>query len=259
MRTTIFLIALVLSISGPAAAQLPPAAMTTGPRLGPLTLTSAILACTDLPTTATGAAPALQVAAVHNADPRFHAGPGDLVVVGGGAPQGLAIGQQYFARRVKPPVDHEPVTAANPAAIVTAGWLTIVSVDQQFALARVDHACVAIEAGDYLEPYAEPALPGGVADGGDTDFSQLGRVLFGVFRRSTFGAGDVLSIDHGSSKGMAVATRLAFYRDRRNNTPLVEIGEGIVVAVAADTAKVVLERAAQEIRTGDYYAVRGKP
>ena len=52
---------------------------------------------------------------------------------------------------------------------------------------------------------------------------------------------------------------MVFYRDRRNGTPLFELGEGIVVTVAAETAMVVLDRAAMEIRSGDYYGLRGKP
>lgn len=259
MRTTILSIALVLWLSLPAGAQTPAGAVAGVPALGPLTLTPTIVSCTDLPTVATLPGTELRVLGLHNADRRSSAARGDLVVLNAGTPQGLAIGQQYFARRLMKPVDHAAVTPANPAAVVTSGWLTIVSADEQYALARVDQSCVAIEAGDYLAPFVEPVLPVSAADAGRTDFSQLGRVLFGVQRRSSFGAGDMLSIDRGSANGMTAGTRLAFYRDRRNGTPLVEVGEGIVVDVAADTAKVVVERTAQEIRTGDFYAVRGTP
>ena len=259
MRTPILSIALVLSISTLTAAQTPTAAITGVPALGPMTLTPAIVSCTDLPTTATLPTGDHRVLGLHNGDRRLNAARGDLVVLNGGTPQGFAAGQQYFARRLMKPTTHAPVTADNPGAVVTSGWLTVVSADPRFALARVDQSCLAIEAGDYLEQFVEPALPTSVADAGQTDFSDLGRVLFGAFRRSAFGAGDVLSVDRGNSKGLALGTRVAFYRDRRNSTPLVEIGEGIVVDVAAATAKVVVERAAGEIRTGDYYGLRSKP
>jgi hypothetical protein len=259
MRTTILSIALMLSISTLTAAQTPAPDATAAPALGPLTLTPGIVSCTDLPTTATLPTGDHRVLGLHNGDRRLNAARGDLVVLNGGTPQGFAIGQRYFARRLMKPTNHSPVTAANPGVVVTSGWLTVVSADSQFALARVDQSCLAIEAGDYLEPYVEPALPVAVGDSGHTDFSDLGRVLLGAFRRSSFGAGDVLSVDRGSSQGIAIGTRVAFYRDRRNSTPLVELGEGIVVDVSAATAKVVVERAAQDIRTGDFYSVRGKP
>jgi hypothetical protein len=259
MRTFILSIALVLSLSTLAVAQAPAGVAAGAPALGPLTLTPAIVSCTDLPTVSTLPSTDLLVLGLHNGDRRFNAARGDIVVLSRGTPQGLSIGQQYIARRLMKPVNHAPVTPANPAAVVTSGWLTVVSADQQFALARIDQSCLAIEAGDYLEPFVEPALPTTLAGAGRTDFSTLGRVLFGVFRRSSFGAGDVLSIDRGSRAGMTTGTRVAFYRDRRNSTPLVELGDGIVVDVSAETAKVVVERASQDIRTGDYYGVRSKP
>jgi hypothetical protein len=257
MRTTTLFLALTGLASTVAGAQSLPTPAAS-PSLGPLTLTPGLLACVDLPTT-TSTATDLRVLGLHNGDRRASAARGDLVVLNGGTPQGVAIGRQYFARRLKKPLNHEPVTAANPAAVATTGWLTVVSADTQYALARIDRSCVAVEAGDYLEPYVEPTLPETVSESGRTDFTALGRVLFGRGRRSSFGAGDVFSIDRGQSKGITPGTRVAFYRDRHNGTPLVELGEGIVIEVSAETAMVVLERAAMDIRSGDYYGVRGQP
>ena len=76
--------------------------------------------------------------------------------------------------------------------------------------------------------------------------------LFGVDRRESFGAGDFLSIDRGIAQGVVAGARVAFYRDRANGTPLVEIGSGVVVEVSADTSKVVVQRSSEEIRRGDY-------
>jgi hypothetical protein len=258
MRTTLVLLALLFSTAAMAAAQPPLASATPPPPLGPLTLTPTVVACTDVPTTSSPATD-LRVLGLHNGDRRLNAARGDVVVLNGGTPQGFAIGQQYFTRRVRKPSDHGPVTAENPAAVLTSGWLTVVAADARFSLARIDQSCVAIEAGDYLEPYVEPVLPTTVGEPGRTEFNELGRVLFGIWRRSAFGAGDLLSIDRGSSKGLTIGTRVAFYRDRRNGMPLVELAEGIVIEVSADSAKVVLERAAMEIRQGDLYGIRGRP
>ena len=240
------------------AAQTPVAISTQGPPLGPLTLTPGILACTDLPTS-TSPITDLRVVGLQHGDRRINAARGDLVVLNGGTPQGLVIGQQYFTRRLMKPINHEPMSAANPAAVATSGWLTVVAADARFAIARIDESCLAVEAGDYLTPYAAPVLPDTVAEAGRIDFSDLGLVLFGTHRRTTFGAGDLLSIDRGQSRGLTAGARVAFYRDRHNGTPLVEIGEGIVVELSAETAKVVLERAAMDVHSGDRYGVRGKP
>jgi len=255
MRTALVLLGAVLTAM-PAVAQIT-AADVPAPALGPRTVVSATVSCTDTPT---GGGPqgSLRVVGPQAADGRQSVARGELVVLSGGTPQGLAIGQQYFARRLKKPLNHETITPANPGAIQTTGWLTVVAADTRFAIARVEYACVPIDAGDYLEPYAEPALPREVAAKGLTDFSELGRVLFGVHRREAFGAGDLLSIDRGQARGMAAGTRVAFYRDHRNGMPLVEIGEGIVVEVSGETSKVVVERAAVDVLRGDYYGISGK-
>ena len=78
----------------------------------------------------------------------------------------------------------------------------------------------------------------------------------GTDRNEMFGAGDFISIDRGSAQGLTAGTRVAFYRDRRNGTPLVELGRGIVLEVSATTAKVILEGARFVVRSEDYWGIR---
>jgi hypothetical protein len=243
-------------------------AQPTDPRFGPRTLTPALVACADLPTMTTPA-PGLRVIAAQAGDNRVVFAPGEVVVINAGTPQGVNVGNRYFTRRVLPGVDSGEPTVFNPGAIRTTGWITVIGADQGFALARVDYACDNIEAGDYLEPYVEPTLPASVAPDGEPQFVNwnpqtyrwesvdIGRVLFGVDRRQSFGAGDLLNIDRGTARGVGPGTRVGFYRDRLNGTPLVEMGAGVVVEAAADTAKVVVTRASEAVMRGDYVVIRG--
>ena len=75
-------------------------------------------------------------------------------------------------------------------------------------------------------------------------------------RHEAFGPGDLLSIDRGEAAGITDGTRVAFYRDRGNGSPLIEIGTGIVMEVSAETSKVIVDRARFEVAMGDYVAVR---
>jgi hypothetical protein len=68
-------------------------------------------------------------------------------------------GQRFYARRLLPPRNGAPLSATDLGAVQTAGWLTVVAADEHSALARVDYACDAIRAGDYLEPFIEVELP----------------------------------------------------------------------------------------------------
>jgi hypothetical protein len=243
----------------------PPA---TSPHLGPRTLTASIVACTDLPTT-TVPTPTLRILAAQSGDDHTVYAPGEIVVLNGGTPQGILVGRRYFTRRLQLGYDALPPSVASRGAIRTTGWLTVIAADQGFALARVDYACDNVEGGDYLEPYVEPVLPASAVADGPPKFVDwnaeryrwegvdLGRVLFGVDRRQTFGAGDVANIDWGTSKGIGIGTRVGFYRDRSNGTPLVEMGAGVVVETTADTAKVVVTRASEAVMRGDYVVVRG--
>lgn len=227
------------------------ASPTSNQALGPRTVGAALVACMDRPTSSAPVA-TLWVVAPHAADGHAVSARHHLVVLSGGTLRGVMVGQQYFSRRLQPPVNGEPMTLAAPGSSRTTGWLTVVAADERRALARIDYACTGIESGDYLEPYELPVLPATLASTGRTNFADLGRVLFGVDRRESFGAGDLLSIDRGRSRGVIAGTRVAFYRDRANGTPLVELGMGIVIDVGADSSKVVVERSSGEVRRGDY-------
>jgi hypothetical protein len=258
MRPVGVVLSVFLCAAGPAAAQTPILAVpqAVGPDFGPKTVTPTLTLCTDLPTT-TAPMASLRVVAPHAVDLHELSERGDLVVINGGTPQGLSIGQRFFTRRLMPPASREPMGPTEPGSIRTSGWVTIVAADERSSLARIDYGCTIVDSGDYLDPYVEPTLPATIAEAGPTSFTDLGRVLFGQDRRESFGAGDFLSIDRGAARGMVNGARVAFYRDRRNGTPLVELGTGIVVEVSAETSKVVISRANQDIRRADLFGVRG--
>lgn len=247
-----------LLAGAPAAAQPPLVTLAPPPApiFGPRTVFPPHVMCTDLPVNA-HQAPPLHIVGPYTGDARTLATRDGIVVLNGGTPQGLAAGQQFFARRVLLPRSGAPISATDPGMVHTSGWLTVVAADEHSALARVDYACDAVMAGDYLEPFVAGTLPTDVADASvRPDFSNLGRVLQGVDRHESFGAGDFLSIDRGAASGLTMGTRVAFYRDRGNGMPLVDIGTGIVMEVAAETAKVIVDRARFEVVLGDYVAVR---
>lgn len=268
MRTPLLVLTGLLATAGSAAAQTPTLTVlqpsTTNTDLGPRSLTPTWLACTDWTTSAMPTS-TLRLVASQSALTNQTFRTGEVVVINTGTPL-VTPGQRYFVRRYQDGVGGDTqvrygmagqtANAAERGAIRTAGWLTVVAADQRFALAHVDHACDPLMIGDYLDPFVEPTLPATIAPPGQTDFSNLGKVLFGTDRRLTFGDGDVLSIDRGTAHGITPGMRLSFYRDRMIGTPLVELGNGVVLEVSADTAKVVVVRANDWIQMGDFYGIR---
>jgi hypothetical protein len=217
--------------------------------LGPRTLLPMHVACSDLPvTTPSGAT--LTVAGSQRADGRLSLGTGDIAVIRAGTPQGLAVGQSYFARRLPWGRQAFERGEAGFAAVRTAGVLTVIAVDERFALARVDRACDTVIVGDYLEPAHLPALPAAAAAGAP-NFDDRASILFGKDLRLIAGDGDVVAINRGTMHGVVPGVRFALYRDPRNGLPLSELGEAVVIEAGELSSRAVLVRVADVVTSGD--------
>ena len=140
-------------------------------------------------------------------------GPGDPVIVRGGTSQGLRVGQDYFVRRVTADRFTEPGSDRVPTiSIHTAGWIRIVEVEAEAAIATITRACGGIQEGDYLEPFELPAVPAEAADAGEPDFANPGRLLLGDDRRQMGATGDFMVFDRGSDHGLRNGQRLTIFR-----------------------------------------------
>lgn len=232
-------------VAAPLGAQTPSA----GPaQLGPRTLLPAHVMCADLPVTAPPV-PTVVISGGQNPDGRESLVKGDVVVLSAGTNLDLAVGQRFLIRRLQGTLQGSARKGARPAfpktgegfgAVRTAGWLTITAVNETTALAMLDYACDAIGPGDYIETYAEPALPQTVSALVDPQFDDRAKVLFGTDRRVSFADGDLFSIDRGTAQGVIAGARYAIYRDPHNGLPLIHIGDAVVIEPGETTSKVVL-------------------
>lgn len=215
------------------------------------------LSCSDLPTYSEPK-PEHRLASAHEADGKMRrqfAVP-DTLMIPGGTGAGLQVGQQFFVRRLLLSPNHEKPSTRLPGTVHTAGWITIVGSDNFAALARIDHACDGFLKGDYLEPFAATALPTAVATPGDTNFDDMGKLLFGNDGRRSFANGDLIVINRGSTHGITAGARLGVYRDVKSGGPLVPVGQAIVLTVGADTATVIADRVRDSLTAGDWVGVQ---
>jgi hypothetical protein len=233
------------------------AAPQTAPK--PLTGLQRAVACA-MPPAATGAAAseAPHVIGSQAPDRRESYAPGDLLVIDRGTAGGLRLNQQFFIRR--PLTAHDMTGESAPPVVETAGWLTIVSLDAQSAVGRIDQACGAVFAGDYLEPFSAPDVSDSVLTvdrSGSPDFQHMARVLFGPEGHATAGTGEFVLIDRGTDAGVSVGSRLAIYRDTHVvGVPLAWVGEAAVVAAAPGRALVRIADARDAVESGDFLAPR---
>ncbi len=193
--------------------------------------------------------------------------PQDLLVIQGGTDAGLHLGQQFFIRRAPGAYAGRSTGAyanmARPAdsgTTTTAGWLRLVALNESRSIARVDYACGAIFAGDYLEPFDAPAVPPDADrddSTGELDFMSLSQVVSGPENHLTAAAGEYVIIDRGADQGIAPGGRLAIYRDLRSpGMPLIAVGEAVVMTAGKNTAVIRINRARDAVFVGDYLVPR---
>ena len=216
---------------------------------GPLTLTPKMVMCTDVPVTAKPI-PRLVIAGPHKTDGRTAMSDG-LIVINRTPNDGLALGQRYTAQRLITDPKRFPRLGEGYGDLRLSGWVTVVAIDHNNALASIDETCDSVETGDFLEPYVELALPTTASPTMYPDFDDRANVIFGADNRVLFGAGDVFSIERGTAHGVAVGQRYAIYRDFHNNLPLVYMGDAVVMTVGANTSKVAVTVAVDGIMPGD--------
>jgi hypothetical protein len=213
--------------------------------------------------------PPLRVVGVQDPAIRELLGPGDTLVISGGSNAGLQPGQRFFVRRVVP-----PITVIGPpprATILTAGWVQILGVDTAVSTATVMHACDGILFDDYLEPFVAPMIAARPLPGSTPQYDNMGHIVSGPEGAQTAGPGNVMTIDRGSNSGVVLGQRYLVFKDKRDqhmemrnrskpfidvarNSPLVEIGEVLVVAVRVDDATVQIVASRDAISNGDLIA-----
>jgi hypothetical protein len=187
-------------------------------------------------------------------DKRALFAPGDRVVVNAGSSQGLKPGAEYFIRRtVADRFAARVPDAMQPVSIRTAGWLKLIEVRTDMAIATITYACDSIGEGDYLEPFVMPAVPVG-AKTGEPDFANPGHLLMGDERRQMGSVGALMVLDRGSDHGLRAGQRLTIYRTSATGS-VVRVGEATAVKISPETSMVRIDQAKDAIYVGDKVAI----
>ncbi len=199
-------------------------------------------------------------------------GPSEPLIVNGGTNQGVSTGQEYFVRRVVKDRFTPMTVDSHATSIHTSGWVRIVEVQTDTAVATVTHACDGVIYGDYLEPFADPVPPPDANVTGDPDYAHPARIAMGDEKRQTGAAGDVMVIDRGSDDGLRSGQTLTIYRETlteregvmgygsygpalQGRGPSMRVGTARVISVRPQTALVRIESSREAVYVGDYVAV----
>ena len=260
MRRIASLCAVLVSLAVvPSAAQTP---LEPG-AFGALGMYPKRLSCSDLPVFSEPQ-PVHRVPSAHEGDAKLRrafAAP-DTILLPGGTSVGLEPGQQFFVRRLLTRPDHAKPSPDAPAMVHTAGWITVIASDGFSAIARIDYACDGFIKGDYLEPFVAAPMPTAIAAPSptrftpaaprNTQFTDMGRLMFGADGRRAFANGDLIAVSRGTAHGFTAGARISIWRDPKTAGPLVEVGSAIVLTVAGDTSTVIADRVRDALYAGDW-------
>ena len=221
------------------------------------------------------------------AGPRVVAGPqvlresfaqGDLVYVEGEGTTALTVGEELQFVRSYGPFRH-PITGEEVAhAIGLLGFAEIIDVDSARAMARITMSCREIEIGEYpLEPIVR-AVPQVsdippfdreqlvVPDEADATIilgelesviSETGEERVSVATRETYGQADIVIIDQGGPTGWTPGDIATFYRAglavgaSAASEPPMLLGNGVIVAVGAEVAALMIVETVFPVNLGD--------
>jgi hypothetical protein len=187
---------------------------------------------------------------------KFLFGAGETLLVRIGSTQGVRPGQEYFVRRVVPDRFTRGVSdGITLRSIHTAGWIRIVEVQGDTAVATITHACDAVTQGDYLETFEMPVVPAATASGAP-DFANPGRIILGDERRQMGAVGSMLVFDRGSDHGLRPGQRVTIFRPVPSGSgPVVRIGDGTAMVVRPETTTLRIDKSIDTIYVGDLVAI----
>ena len=215
-----------------------------------------ILASVCGPRQATDFSQAIGRIVSHSDDPdRQLMGRGDLLQIDAGEKQGVTRGQNLVVRRRFQTGDPFAPKKLATFAEQTAGLVQIVETQGESSVALVVYVCGELRAGDTVEPYLpQPAFF--AVSSGTPQFDQPGRITTGEGGRTAGSAGQMMVIDRGIMQGVQRGQRLTIFRRPQGDAgrPLT-IGDGVVIALRADSATIRIERATDAVQVGDLVAL----
>lgn len=190
-------------------------------------------------------------------------GDRDLVYLNKGSNAGVKAGDVYSLHHVAYTVKHPVSGKKLGTKIETTGWVKVILVQENTACAVIEQACLDVHAGDYLKPFEKVNVPMVVRRAPEECCSsENGKTLRHVIDLqddvSIGGQGLFLTIDAGTSDGVAPGTVFSVYRTMYPSvpTPRNVIGEATVVAVRDKTATAKITYSRKEIMVGDQVQLR---
>lgn len=245
-----------VEVTAPAPPPDRPRTPLTPPRPQARPVEKEILASVCGPRQATDFSQAIGHIVSHRDDPnRQLMGPGDILRIDAGEEAGVQSGQNLVVRRRFQTGDPGVPKKLATFAEQTAGLIQIVEAHRDWSVALVVYVCGELLAGDTVEPYSSQPALFTITDG-PPRFDDPALITTGEHGQTMAAPGQMMVIDHGIMQRVQRGQRLTIFRRPQgaNGMPLT-IGDGVIVAVRADSATIRIERAVDAVMVGDMVAL----
>jgi hypothetical protein len=166
---------------------------------------------------------------------------GDIVYLNRGSQDGVSAGDSFYTQR-----EVDFTWGQDGSYIRRTGWLRVLAVQEETALAEVVQACLDVQVGDYLTPFEPIPVPLLPMDDPPTRLTPETGRLRGTIEASlddlaTLGQGYLVSIDLGHEDGVVPGNVFTIYRYVYDGAPRKVLGTLAVLTVQREfsTARIM--------------------
>jgi hypothetical protein len=187
----------------------------------------------------------------------------DILYLSKGSNAGVKAGDFYTMHHSSYPVRHPVSNKVIGTKVETTGWVQVILVQENTAIAVVEQACADIHAGDYLKPFEKVNVPLVLsrppANRLTPPSGKLDRYVVDIADDASIaGQGQIVTIDAGSDSGISPGNVFSVYRIVYPSvpTPRNVLGEVTVIAVRDRTSTAKVTYSADAIMVGDQVELR---
>ena len=187
----------------------------------------------------------------------------DIIYLNKGSNSGVKAGEIYSLHHEAYAVRHPGSSRRIGTKVETTGWVQVILVHENSAIAVVEQSCADIHAGEYLKPFEKVNVPLVIrrpaANRLTPPTGKLNQYVVDIAGNATIAAeGHLVTIDAGTEAGVAPGNVFSIYRINYPSvpTPRNVIGELTVVAVRDRTATAKVTYSSDAIMIGDQIELR---
>jgi len=176
---------------------------------------------------------------------------GDIVYLNRGSQDGVSPGDSFYMQR-----EVDFTWGVDGSYVRRTGWLRILAVQEETAMAEIVQACLDVNVGDYLTPFEAIPVPLLPLEPPPTRLTpetgrMRGRIAASLDDLATLGQGYLVSIDLGQEDGVVPGNVFTIYRYLYDGAPRKVLGTLAVLTVQREHATARIMESMDYILTGD--------